>query len=421
MKLKVINIVNHPPAYEGHRDRPRPKINWDTPNGSWVGIWGYEWHDIIGNNTLSVADDIEYEVWQPDQRADRIYQHTFETGLVHKLFPAIDKEYIHGLHKVKDIYSETLMIELEKQVQTGQPLVLHINAGLRYINIPILKKYHKKIPIVGQFYTNSSAIFDIPKTLHPAKLINAYKKKWELNRYYRMLKFLIPGVREGLDFFEKKFGTKVFYRDHANFGSDFSQWTRNKSKEEAREALNIPQDRKIIFSSSRLIPVKQIDKMIETLAKVRNQNFVCYVSGRGTPKYEEYLNNLVDKLNLKEKVVFIGYVDYGILKDYFQAADVLLSTSAQDLGPSTPFQAAFMEVPSILTKTGLAWEFFEDRGYGKLIPTEDYDKWVEALDAFMEGEQIPVPGLKELQDFGNWEIISKYYYNIYKTLQTATL
>jgi ligand-binding sensor protein len=55
------------------------------------------------------------------------------------------------------------MIELEKQVQTGQPLVLHINAGLRYINIPILKKYHKKIPIVGQFYTNSSAIFDIPK------------------------------------------------------------------------------------------------------------------------------------------------------------------------------------------------------------------------------------------------------------------
>jgi hypothetical protein len=87
MKLKVINIVNHPPAYEGHRDRPRPKINWDTPNGSWVGIWGYEWHDIIGNNTLSVADDIEYEVWQPDQRADRIYQHTFETGLVHKIIP----------------------------------------------------------------------------------------------------------------------------------------------------------------------------------------------------------------------------------------------------------------------------------------------------------------------------------------------
>jgi glycosyltransferase involved in cell wall biosynthesis len=213
--------------------------------------------------------------------------------------------------------------------------------------------------LLGNFIQTAVLFLTSQKTLHPAKLINAYKKKWELNRYYRMLKFLIPGVREGLDFFEKKFGTKVFYRDHANFGSDFSQWTRNKSKEEAREALNIPQDRKIIFSSSRLIPVKQIDKMIETLAKVRNQNFVCYVSGRGTPKYEEYLNNLVDKLNLKEKVVFIGYVDYGILKDYFQAADVLLSTSAQDLGPSTPFQAAFMEVPSILTKTGLAWEFLK--------------------------------------------------------------
>lgn len=421
MKLKVINIVNHPPAYEGHRGRPRPEINWDTPNGSWVGIWGYEWHDIIGNKTLSVADDIEYEVWQPDQRADKIYEHTFESGLVHKLFPAVDIKFTHGFNKRDDIYSETLMNELDKVVNSGQPLVLHINAGLRYVNIPILKKYYKKVPIVGQFFTNSRAIFDIPKTSHPAKLFNAYKKRWELYRYYNMLKFLIPGVREGLDFFEKKFGAKVFYRNHANFGSDLNDWARKKSKEEARESLNIPADKTVIFSSSRLIPIKQVDKLVEVLAQIKNQNFICYISGRGTPKYEEYLNDIVDKFNLKDKIVFIGYVDYDVLKDYFQAADVLFSTSAQDLGPAPPFQASFMDIPVILTKTGLAWEFFEDGGYGKLVPTKDYDKWIKALDAFMEGEEITIPDKKKLQDFGKWDIISKYYYNIYKTLQTTTL
>jgi len=421
MKLKVINVVNHAPAYEGHRGRPRPEINWDTPNGSWVGIWGYEWHDIIGNKTLSVSDDIEYEVWQPDHRADKIYEHTFESGLVHKSFPGFDMKFVHGLHKREDIYSEVLMDELDKVVKSGQQLILHINAGLRYINIPILKKYHKKIPIVAQFYTNSTAIFDIPKTLHPAKLLNAYKKRWELYRYYKMLKFLIPGVRDGLDFFEKKFGTKVFYRNHANFGSNLDDWTRKKSKDEARESLNIPTDKTIIFSSSRLIPIKQVDKMVEVLAKLKNQNFICYVSGRGTPKYEEYLNNLVEQHGLKDKVIFIGYVDYDILKDYFQSADFLLSTSAQDLGPAPPFQASFMNIPVILTKTGLAWEFFEDGGYGKLIPINDYDKWVEAIDSFMNGEQINIPDRKKLQDFGKWDIISKYYYNIYKTLQTTTL
>jgi len=188
MKIKVINIVNHAPAYDGHRGKPRPEINWDVPNGSWVGIWGYEWHDIIGNKVLAVADDIEYEVWQPDKRADKIYEHTFKSGLVHKLFPAMDKKFIHGLHVRTDIYSEILMEELEKQIDSNQPTVIHIKAGIKYINIPILKKYYKKVPIVGQFYTNSSSIFEIPKTKHPLKLLNAYKKRWELYRYYKMIK-----------------------------------------------------------------------------------------------------------------------------------------------------------------------------------------------------------------------------------------
>jgi glycosyltransferase involved in cell wall biosynthesis len=421
MKLKVINIVNHPPAYEAHRGRPRPKVNWDTSNGSWVGIWGYDWHDVIGNNTLSVADDIDYEVWQPDQRADKIYEHTFESGLVHKLFPAVDAKLTHGFNKSDDIYSETIMTELDKVINSNQPVVLHINAGLRNINIPILNKFHEKVPIVGQFYTNSRAIFDIPKTFHPAKLLNAYKKRWELFKYYKKIKFLIPGVREGLDFFEKKFGTKIFYRNHGNFGSDYSSWERKKTIKEARESLNIPFDKKVIFSSSRLIPIKQIDKLIEVLSKLKNQDFICYISGSGTAKYEEYLNNLVEKAGLKDKIIFIGYVDYDILKDYFQAADVFFSASEQDLGPATPFQASRMGLPVILTKTGLAWEFFEEGGYGKLVPTTDYQKWVDALDSFMDGEKIKVPDLKRLQDYGRWDIISKYYYNIYKTLQTTTL
>ena len=172
MKIKIINIINHPPDYDGHRDRERPTVNWDVPNGSWVGIWGYDWHDITGGNVLELANDIEYEVWQPDQRADKIYEHKFENGLIHKLFPAKLKSYIHGLRIKKDIFSEILMRELDNEVKKNNQLVLHINAGFRFINIPILEKYHKKVPIVGQFYTNSSKIFNTPQTYNPFKLLN---------------------------------------------------------------------------------------------------------------------------------------------------------------------------------------------------------------------------------------------------------
>ncbi|OQY05511.1 MAG: hypothetical protein B6I20_01135 [Bacteroidetes bacterium 4572_117] len=416
MKIKVINIVNHAPAYDGHRGRPRPEINWDVPNGTWVGIWGYEWHDIIGNKVLAIAEDIEYEVWQPDQRADKIYEHTFESGLVHKLFPAVEKKFIHGLHTREDLYSEILMEELEKVINSGQPIAIHIKAGLKYINIPILKKYYKKVPIVGQFYTNSSNIFEIPKTKHPLKLLNAYKKRWELYGYYKMIKYIIPSVKEGTDFFEKKFGTKVFNRDFANFGSGFGDWVRNYPNTEVKKRLNIPLDKFIFFSSSRLIPIKQIDKMLIALSKLDSKNFKCYISGRGTEEYEAYLKKILVDYGLEDNVEFIGYVDYSTLKEYFQAADLLLSTSKQDAGPASPFQAAAMETPSFLTNTGIASEFFEQSKTGTIVPIDDYQAWVAELNRIMQGKEIALPSREKLEAFGDWKIISNYYYNIYKTI-----
>ncbi len=421
MKLKVINIVNHAPAYESHRGRPRPQVNWDLPNGNWVGIWGYEWHDLLGNNILAITNDIDYEVWQPDLRADRIYEHTFESGLKHKLFPAIDKNYIHGFRIYKDIYSETIMLELQKILRGNNPLVLHINAGYRYINVPILKKYCNKIPIVAQFYTNSLDTFATPKTKNIYKVAHAFKKNYELRQYYKKIKFIIPSVKEGVDYFEKEFGAHVFYRNYQNFGTNYEDWVRKYSKEEARKRLNIPIEKFIFFSSSRLIPVKQIDKMIVALSKIKNQNFICYVSGRGSVEYEACLNKLVQKHKLEEKIVFIGYVDFEILKEYFQAADLVLSTSILEAGPSSPFQAAAMETPSLITDTGIASEFFKQNNAEVIVPTENYEKWIEELNAIMNGKEIKTPLRKDVVEFGNWNQISKYYYNIYKTLQNTTL
>ncbi|MFN8258875.1 MAG: glycosyltransferase family 4 protein [Bacteroidales bacterium] len=414
MKLKVINIVNHPPAYDAHRDRPRPKINWDLPNGSWVGIWGYEWHDIIGNKVLEIADDIEYEVWQPDLRADKIYEHTFETGLKHRSFPAVKVKVLHGIRYREDVYSQLLMDELEKEYQSGIPLVLHINAGFRYINTPVLNKYWKKIPIVGQFYTNSLNIFDLPKTKNPYKFIHGWLKRRELFNYYKKIKFIIPGVSEGMEYFEEKFGTQVFRRDFANFGGNINELQRKISKEEARQKLNIPGDKYILFSSSRLVPVKQVDKLIVALAGVKNKNFICYISGRGTEEYESYLKKLVKDNFLGENIRFINYVDYNILLEYFQAVDLLVSTSMQDAGPSAPFQASAMGTPSLITNTGLAAEFFKLTGSGIIVPVDNYPVWEQALESCIAGKTIKIPSRDELEKFGDWGRISKYYYESYK-------
>ena len=88
---KVIHIMNHPPTYEEHANKPRPSINWDTPINGWVGIWGYDWSDQLASEILKVTNEFEHETWQPDLRADKIYSHTFENGLTQRMFPAVEK------------------------------------------------------------------------------------------------------------------------------------------------------------------------------------------------------------------------------------------------------------------------------------------------------------------------------------------
>jgi len=56
-----------------------------------VGIWGHDWSDQLATEILKLTDEFEYEVWQPDLRADKIYSHTFKNGLTHRMFPAYQK------------------------------------------------------------------------------------------------------------------------------------------------------------------------------------------------------------------------------------------------------------------------------------------------------------------------------------------
>ena len=91
--------MDHPPAYEEYADKPRPEWNWNNSKGSWVGVWGYDWADLIGIYLTTYFPDIKYEVWQPDYRADKIYSAEISQGVVHKQFPTFEKAYFFGLKR----------------------------------------------------------------------------------------------------------------------------------------------------------------------------------------------------------------------------------------------------------------------------------------------------------------------------------
>ena len=142
--------MSHPPAYDSYIGYPKPEINWDTTNGSWVGIGGgkYDWGDQIGNDVLHENDEFEFEVWQPDLRADKVYQHKFDNGLIHKLFPA----YNNNAHIKNVTVSDKIIEAIEVEISNNQ-IILHVDVRVIMV-AKIIILMHVKETKLGIVFSN---------------------------------------------------------------------------------------------------------------------------------------------------------------------------------------------------------------------------------------------------------------------------
>ncbi|NBC08451.1 MAG: hypothetical protein GVY26_14750, partial [Bacteroidetes bacterium] len=50
MNCKVIFIITFAPLYKNFEQLPRPDVNIDTPDGQWVGFWGKDWGNQVGDH-----------------------------------------------------------------------------------------------------------------------------------------------------------------------------------------------------------------------------------------------------------------------------------------------------------------------------------------------------------------------------------
>jgi glycosyltransferase involved in cell wall biosynthesis len=388
-KIKVINIMSHPPAYGIVENEPRPEVNWDAPAGRWLGIWGKDWHDLLGHEILKITDELEYEVWQPDYRADKIYTHRFDYGLVHKLFPARIKKYRDGLRINQAIFSAPILGMLEPLSEDGQPHVLHLDASFSPMSDRIVSRFYQRIPMVHQFYGDFKSYFFRKKQKNILKAFHQSLRERKLSNYFSKFRNVLTCRTEHLDLLRENLKARVHT---ISWGIDFDYWSRDKSKEEARELLHIPQDKFVILSSSRLYPVKQIDKLIEVLGSLSNRDFRCYITGHGTDAYEGELKELAKRRNVQDHVIFVGFLSTDILKDYYLASDLFTSTSASEMGPHSAELAMAAGVPVMATDTGMVGLILKENNSGVVLPVDDYRRWADELEKAVSGRKIkPVP------------------------------
>ncbi len=143
--------------------------------------------------------------------------------------------------------------------------------------------------------------------------------------------------------------------DHALF--------RPIPREEARAALDLPQDCALIVSVGALIPRKGQALVIEALAELPDVRLAL----AGTGPDDAALRQQVERLDLTDRVHFLGAVPHDALPNLLAAASVMVLPSASEGLANAWVEALACGTPLVISDAGGAREVVSDPSAGRIV------------------------------------------------------
>ena len=152
-----------------------------------------------------------------------------------------------------------------------------------------------------------------------------------------------------------------------------------RSREEVRRELGVG-DEVVVLHCSNLRPVKRIDLLLETAARIRPRDAFKLVILAGE-SFAPFAGD-VRRLGLEDRVIVRERVND--IEDYLQAADLGLFTSETESFCLSILEAMCFACPSVATRVGGIPEVVEDDATGLLVPFGDAAALAAAVEALIQ-------------------------------------
>lgn len=178
------------------------------------------------------------------------------------------------------------------------------------------------------------------------------------------------------------------------------------NKNDARDELYLPKNKKIVLNISRLYEVKGHKYLINAMKRVteKRENVLCFIGSSGPLKDE--LQSKIDKSDLQDYIKLIGFIPNEEMNLWMNACDLFVLPSLSEGNPTVMFECLGCGKPFIGTKVGGEPDIITSDDYGFLVepanPKELAEKILVALDKNWNEEYI----LNYAKQF-TWEKIAK--------------
>lgn len=183
----------------------------------------------------------------------------------------------------------------------------------------------------------------------------------------------------------------------------------------ARDRLGLPNDCRILLSVGNLIELKGHDIAIKALAKLNNNERLVLV-GHGPER--SALQELADKHQLSERVMFAGQVPNEELAYWYSAADALLLCSSREGWANVLLESMACGTPVIATNIPGTNEVIRHNAVGRLMSRRD-DEALLAAYADLFSKPIDKIAIREYAEQFGWDVTTQAQIELFQEISRS--
>ncbi|MCD7728247.1 MAG: glycosyltransferase family 4 protein [Ruminococcus sp.] len=286
--------------------------------------------------------------------------------------------FIYPNARIRIVKAKQYMAELRE----WKPDIIHSNCEFstflsarsiaKKLNVPIVHTYHTVYENYTHYFCPSkklgkSAVSTFSRIISNKTdcLIVPSAKVADLLRSYGVVKpiFVVP---TGIDL------------------SKFSPDSVVHDANAVKEKLGVPLSNKVLLYLGRLAKEKNCEELINAAAKLRDKPITLLVVGGGPIRSD--LEQLVEKLELQDKVIFTGMVQPSRTKIYYSIGDLFLNASTSETQGLTYMEALASGLPLLCRRDACLKDVIEEGENGEMYDTED--ELLELLERFLNSDKV---------------------------------
>jgi len=187
---------------------------------------------------------------------------------------------------------------------------------------------------------------------------------------------------------------------------------RGYSKTACRKILDLPQNKKIIFSIGRLVERKGYQYLVEAIPHIveKRKDVIFFIGGEGPLK--NYLERRIREQEIEEYITLLGFVPGEMLPIWLSAADIFVMPSTRETFPIVMLEALASGAPFVGSTVGAVPEIISSKEFGLLCepanPKDLAKKILIALEKNWNREKI-----KKYGERFTWDRIARKVLEIY--------